>query len=149
MITARDAQMFDLAREVSRRSKDRSKQVGAVIADANGEIITVGYNSFPRGARDDVDGRHERPDKYLWTEHAERNAIYEAARTGVSLEGSTMYVPWFPCMDCARGIVQSGIRRLVAIEPDTTDLRWGGHFRAALQLLDEAGVEISWVLNEP
>lgn len=123
-------------------SKDRSRKVGAVVADAQGGVRALGYNGFPRGADESHDYRHDRPMKYLWTEHAERNAIYEAARTGISLDGCTMYVPWFPCMDCARAIVQVGIRRLVAIQPELTDETWGQHFSAALELLNEAAVEL-------
>jgi len=58
-----------------------------------------------------------RPAKYRWTEHAERNAIFSAARMGVSIVGATMYLPWFPCAECARAIVQSGIGALVAYQP--------------------------------
>src|SRR4249919_3629015 len=117
----RDLDLLALARETGSLSKDRSRKVGAVVADANFQVKVSACNGFPRGAREDINSRYERPLKYLWTEHAERNAIYQAARNGIALEGCTMYVPWFPCMDCARAIVQSGISRLVAIAPDTSD----------------------------
>jgi dCMP deaminase len=145
MGNSRERRLFDLARFVGEWSKDRSRKVGAVIADSNDSVRAIGYNGFPRGADDRIEMRHERPAKYLWTEHAERNAIYEAARIGVSTDGCTMYVPWFPCMDCARALVQAGIRRLVAVPPDLSDSRWGGHFEAAMELLSEAGVEIVWM----
>lgn len=148
MINRHDVRLFELARHVGGWSKDRSRKVGAVIADKKGGVRAIGYNGFPRGADDTREDRHQRPDKYLWTEHAERNAIYEAARIGVPLEGCMMYVPWFPCMDCARAIVQSGICRLVALQPDTGDERWGGHFSAALELLQEAGVDVIWMSEE-
>jgi len=145
MASNRDLRLFELARYVGEWSKDRSRKVGAVIVDTKGGVRAIGYNGFPRGANDAIESRHSRPTKYLWTEHAERNAIYEAARVGVSTEGCTMYVPWFPCMDCARAIVQSGIARLVALPPDLSDSRWGGHFEAAMELLSEAGIEITWM----
>jgi dCMP deaminase len=134
-----------LAQFVGEWSKDRSRKVGCVIVDAQLGVLAMGYNGFPRGIDDDSEARHARPAKYLWTEHAERNAIYHAARIGVRLEGGTMYLPWFPCMDCARAIVQVGIKRLVAFRPDTTDAQWGEHFVAALQLFDEAGTLLEFI----
>jgi hypothetical protein len=89
-----------------------STRVGCVIVGTHKEIRAIGYNGFPRGVDDDRDARHERPVKYKWTEHAERNAIYSSARAGISIDGCTMYLPWFPCMDCARAIVQSVGRTL-------------------------------------
>lgn len=99
------------ARDIARRSEDRSTKVGAVIVnpDLNCEIST-GYNGFPRGVLD-IEGRHERPIKYEYTEHAERNAIYNAARIGVSTKGCYLFLNWVPtpCADCARAIIQAGI----------------------------------------
>jgi dCMP deaminase len=69
---------------------------------AHNEIRAIGDNGFPRGADDDLEARHARPAKHKWTEHAERNAIFAAARAGIPIDGCTMYLPWFPCMDCAR-----------------------------------------------
>ena len=148
MITKKDIQLLNLARHVGEWSRDRSKKVGAVITDKTGAVRAIGYNGFPKGASEENDSRHERPAKYLWTEHAERNAIYEAARIGISLDGCTMYVPWFPCMDCARALVQAGMKRLVAIRPDVNDEQWGGHFSAALELLMEVDIELIWA-DEP
>src|ERR1700719_2153770 len=116
-----DERFFNLARHVGEWSKDRSRKVGCVIVGPYHEIRGIGYNGFPRGIDDAAFERHERPTKYLWTEHAERNAIFQAARIGTPLDGCTMYLPWFPCMACARAIVQVGIARLVALQPDTLD----------------------------
>jgi dCMP deaminase len=143
MLTEWDKRFLTLAQHVGKWSKDRSKKVGAVIASESRGVLSVGFNAFPEGAAD-LDERHERPAKYFWTEHAERNAIYHAARNGISLDGSTLYIPWFPCMDCARAIVQVGIRRLVAARPDVQDERWGGQFAAALALLEECRIDIEW-----
>jgi dCMP deaminase len=135
---------MDLAIQISSWSKDRSTQVGCVVVGPDKEIRSTGYNGFPRGVRDDVEERHARPAKYHWTEHAERNAIYNAARIGVSLNNCTMYLPWFPCMDCARAIAQCGISTLVAIRPDFQHEKWGEDFRLAAELFAEAGVEVLW-----
>lgn len=137
-----DARFMGLAQFVGSWSKDRSTKVGCVIVGPSNEIRAVGYNGFVRGLDDDDDARHERPAKYLWTEHAERNAIYHAAQIGIPLGGCRMYLPWFPCMDCARAIVQSGIVELVAIKPNTDDRKWGADFRNAAEMFGEAGVSV-------
>jgi dCMP deaminase len=133
---------MELALHVASWSKDRSTQVGCVIVGPDREVRAIGYNGFPRNIVDDDESRHQRPEKYLWTEHAERNAIYSAARTGVSLDRCTMYLPWFPCMDCARAIVQVGLAELVAYEPDLDNPRWGSDFVAARALFSEASVRV-------
>jgi dCMP deaminase len=140
-----DHRFLRLALVVGEWSKDRSRKIGCVIVDDERGIRAVGYNGFPRGVEDAFEARHSRPTKYLWTEHAERNAIYQAARMGIRLEGCTMYLPWFPCMDCARAIVQAGIRRLVAFQPDTTDTQWGEQFLVALDLFKEAGTLLEYI----
>lgn len=140
-----DSRFMGLALHVAEWSKDRSKKVGCVIVGLSNEVRSVGYNGFPRNIDDDEPSRHERPSKYSWTEHAERNAIYNAARIGVPLEGCRMYLPWFPCMDCARAIVQSGLKELVAFEPNLADPKWGEDFRLATALLDEGGVHVRFM----
>lgn len=135
-----DERFLRLALSVGQWSKDRSRQVGAVIVDDSRSILAVGYNGFPRGVDDSINDRHARPEKYLWTEHAERNAIYDAARRGVALDGSTIYLPWYPCADCARAVIQSGITNLVACERDSNDATWDNHFRVSSLMLAEAGV---------
>ena len=102
-----DEYYLDICKVVAARSKDPNTQIGCVIAGPAHEIRSTGYNSLPRGIRDDVPERLERPTKYLWMEHAERNAIYNAARCGTPLEGCTLYVEIMPCMDCGRAIVQA------------------------------------------
>lgn len=137
-----DLRFLRLAEHIGTWSKDRSTRVGCVIVGAYKEVRAIGYNGFPRGADDDLDDRHVRPAKYKWTEHAERNAIYNAARAGISIDGCTMYLPWFPCMDCARAIVQSGIATLVAYRPDMSHPTWGEDFRLAIALFEETGVKV-------
>jgi dCMP deaminase len=140
-----DSYFIELATLAATRSKDRSTKVGCVIVGPDNEIRSTGYNGFPRGINDDAPERHERPAKYLWTEHAERNAIYNAARSGISLKGCRAFLPWFPCMDCARAIVQSGIVELIAYKPDLKDQKWGREFVAAIEMFGEAGVSVRYV----
>lgn len=143
-----DDRFMQLALHVAGWSKDRSTKVGAIIVGPDNLLRSIGYNGFPRGVDDDVEGRHNRPLKYRWTEHAERNAIFNAARTGTALAGCRMYLPWFPCMDCARAIVQAGIVELIAIQPDLGHPTWGEDFRYAIELFKEAGLAVKWHVQQ-
>ena len=110
-----------IAEQVKLKSKDESTQIGAVVVGEDREVLSTGYNSFPRGLDDSLQERQERPEKYFWMEHAERNAIYNAARIGVSLKNSTIYLTsGLPCMDCARGIVNSGVKIVYCKQVCTT-----------------------------
>lgn len=137
-----DNRFMRIALEMGQWSKDRSMGVGCVIVGPNHEIRSSGYNGFPRGLDDDIEARHLRPLKYKWTEHAERNAIFNAARIGVSIAGCRIYVPWFPCVDCTRAILQTGLIELIAFRPDIADSTWGEDFRISQEMLDEAKVEV-------
>lgn len=136
---------MELAGFIGGWSKDRSRQVGCILVAPDNSVRSIGFNGFPRGLNDDHEDRHERPNKYLWTEHAERNAIYAAARNGIPLAGCRIYLPWFPCVDCARAIVQAGITELVCFEPDFADAQWGGGFKVSAELLEEAGVRVRFI----
>ena len=131
---------MDMAILIASWSKDRSRYAGAVIVDDRNVLVSIGWNGFPRGIDDDVDARHERPAKYKWTEHAERNAIYNAAANGHHTRDCIMYLQWYPCADCARAIIQSGIIKLVCKEPDWNDTIWAADFEVVKEMLDEAGI---------
>jgi dCMP deaminase len=140
-----DEYYLRICQVVGARSKDPNTQLGCVIVGPAHEIRSTGYNSFPRGIRDDVPERLERPAKYLWMEHAERNAICNAARAGTATEACTIYVEIMPCMDCARAIVQAGITQVVVSDErmaqyssDYYDL----HFSMVEVLFSEAGVKM-------
>jgi dCMP deaminase len=137
-----DNKFIKLSNHVSTWSKDKNKKVGAVIVDNDNIVLSMGYNGIPRGCDDTDESRYERPIKYLFTEHAERNAIYHAARHGVSLKDCKLYVTLFPCADCARAMIQSGITKLIAPEPNLNHEVWGDHFKAAIQMMEEAKIEI-------
>lgn len=145
-----DTYFMDMLGPISKRSKDPNTQVGCVIVDGNHNTRATGYNSFPRGVRDDINEvpeRWERPEKYYWCEHGDRNAIYSAARVGTPLEGCTMYLTGLPCMDCGRGIIQVGIVRVVydavkqAVWEKTTP-RYVPDFERVRVLLKEAKVKL-------
>lgn len=136
---------LNLVEQVKLKSKDQSTQIGAVIVGNDNEVLSTGYNSFPRGLNDNVPERLERPEKYLWIEHAERNAIYNAARHGISLKGSTIYLSsGVPCMDCARAIINSGIKKVYCKQVCTTKNKemWEESQRKAQIMLSECGVEV-------
>jgi dCMP deaminase len=136
---------LNIAEQVKLKSKDQSTQIGAVIVGEDNEVLSTGYNSFPRGMDDSKQERQERPEKYFWFEHAERNAIYNAARVGTPLKGSTIYLTsGLPCMDCARGIVNSGIGIVYCKEVCTTKNKekWDESQKKSLQLLLECGIKV-------
>jgi dCMP deaminase len=140
---------LNIAEQVKLKSKDKSTQIGAVIVGEDNEVLSTGYNSFPRGLDDSKEERQERPEKYFWFEHAERNAIYNAARIGVSLKNSTIYLTsGLPCMDCARGIVNSGIKVVWCKTECTTKNKekWVESQTKSLQLLNECGVQVYYYL---
>lgn len=135
-------QYMEIAYATSRFSKDESTQVGAVIVGPTNEVRSLGYNGAPRGCRADEDSRGiTRPEKYFWYSHAELNAITNAARVGVPLDGSTIVVTHPPCMDCARAIVQAGIKQVVAARPAAEFAeRWIEHTRRVQTLFSECKV---------
>lgn len=140
--TKRWMEMADL---IASWSEDRSKKVSAIIVNDRNVLVSMGWNGFPRGISGEDEKKHERPAKYLWTEHAERNAIYNAVSVGTSLRGCTMYLQWYPCADCARAIIQSGISRIVCIEPDWNDERWGDSFKIVREMLTEVEMDVIFV----
>jgi dCMP deaminase len=137
----------NIAHQVKLKSKDERTQIGAVIVGEDNEIVSTGYNSFPRGIIDDISERQERPEKYFWFEHAERNAIYNAARIGVSTKGTTMYLTCgIPCADCCRGIINAGITTIVCEvgEAGAKGPKWEESGKRSLQMFNEAGVKIQY-----
>ncbi|VVB83869.1 Cytidine and deoxycytidylate deaminase zinc-binding region [uncultured archaeon] len=131
---------------IAAKSKDERTHIGALIIGPDKEIKSTGYNSFVRRLNDNVPERQEKPEKYYWFEHAERNAIYNATLIGASLKGCKMYTNAIPCMDCARGIVQSGILEI------TVDEEWNNtnagedleHSRRTIQMFKEVGIELRY-----
>jgi len=137
---------YNIAEEVKKKSKDKNTQIGAVIVGKDKEIVSTGYNSFPRGIDDDRADRQEKPEKYFWFEHAERNAIYNAARIGVSTKGCTMYLTCgIPCADCARGIINAGISKIFVMKGGgAQSKKWEDSGNRSKEMFNEAGVEIEW-----
>jgi dCMP deaminase len=95
------------ARHAATASKDSTK-VGAVLVDRDGTVLLTSYNGPPRGVRD-LPERFERPAKYAYASHAERNLIAFAARKGIATDGCSVYVTHAPCAECMKSIIQAGI----------------------------------------
>ena len=131
-----------LAKEISTWSKDPSTQVGAVVIGNNGEVLSQGYNGFPRGIKDTSARLKNRERKYNLVVHAEMNAIYNASLNGVSLNNATLYVYGLPiCNECAKGIIQTGIKRVVMSNIDGGMDRWKESWEATQEMFAEAGIE--------
>jgi dCMP deaminase len=137
---------WHIAQQVKNKSKDQRTKIGCVIVGPDNEIVSTGYNSFPRGINDDIPERQERPEKYYWFEHAERNAIYNAARIGVSTKGCTMYLTCgIPCTDCTRGLINAGINRIVCAPGEGAKGKiWDEHEKRSLEMFKEAGIDIEY-----
>lgn len=136
-----DKRYMDIARQTAQWSKDPSSKIGAVAVDSEGQILTTGYNGFPRGIEDSDLRLNNRELKYEMIVHAEMNAIYNATYHGVSLRGGTMYVAGLPCCNkCALGIIQTGIKRVV-MDGNPDDERWKLSWQLSKKLFNEANVE--------
>ena len=136
---------MEVATLVSSWSKDPSTKTGAIVVGPDREIRATVYNGLVRGVDDNKPERMERPTKYDFFEHAERNAIYNACLTGTQLKGCVIYVTHPPCTDCARAIIQSGIKMVVTFEmekrDDITSPTWRDKLNYSQEMFKEAGIE--------
>lgn len=125
------------------KSPDRSTQNGAVIV-RDGQIILRDYTHLPDGFEETDSRMLERPRKYAFSVHAERAIIFQAARKGISLAGTTMYVPWYACADCAQAIIQAGIKEVVGhaymFDLTPTHPSWMQTIQDAFEMLSESDV---------
>lgn len=143
-MTKWDQRFLDLAKLVGSWSHDPSTKVGAVIADPDRRVVSVGYNGFPRGCDDSPELYADRARKYKRIIHAERNALLFACRP---VHGCTVYTtPFPPCAACAAMLIQAGITRVVAPEPPGDIFgRWHEELAEAGALFAEAGVSVELV----
>ena len=135
-----DEYFMGVAMLAAKRSKDPSTQVGACIVSPDNKILSIGYNGFPIGCSDDEfpwEKTDTSPDhnKYLYSTHSELNAILNYR--GGSLEGTKLYVTLFPCNECAKAIIQSGIKTLIY---DSDKYAGSDSVVASKRMLDAAGV---------
>jgi len=141
-----DERYLDLAENVSSWSKDPSRKIGAVAVGNKGQILSQGYNGFPRGISDNVERYNDKETKYRYVVHAEMNVIYNATYNGISLDGATLYVTGLPvCSECAKGIIQTGVKRVVMRATDVPE-KWFISFATTAKMFNEANIE--WELIE-
>ncbi len=131
-----------IAKLSAMRSKDPSTQVGACIVDENNRILSIGYNGSPNGFEDDIFPweREGNPleTKYMYVCHAEMNAILNYRGSRNELEGAKVYVDLFPCNECAKLIIQSGIKEVIYLSDKYADT---DGVRASKKLFDTCGVK--------
>lgn len=134
-----DRRMLSLVQLVSSWSRDPSTQVGAAIVDAKNRVVSLGFNGFPRGVKDNA--HVDRDEKLRRTIHAEENALLFAGR---SVEGCTIFVTHPPCARCAAKLIQAGVVRVVAPEPpEGFKDRWAQDMASAAHMFEDAGVDFT------
>ena len=139
---------MSLAEHFSTWSKDTNTKVGSVIIGKNGQVLSQGYNGFPRGVSDTLERLSDRNIKNTLTVHAEANALYNAIYNGANLENSVMYVYGLDCChECAKAIIQSGIRTVIAYTPIEKP-NWKESIELAQQLFKETGVQYLKISKE-
>ena len=145
-VTQWDQRYLDLAKQVSTWSKDPSRKIGAVAVGSKGQILSQGYNGFPRGILDLPERYENREVKYKHVVHAEMNVIYNATFSGVSLDGASLFVYGLPvCNECAKGIIQVGIQRVVIYTDELIPEIWTDAFELTWAMFKEAGIKCNWI----
>lgn len=143
-----DQRYLKLAEEVASWSKDPSRKIGAVAVGTKGQVLAQGYNGFPRGINDSEERYNDRERKYELVVHAEMNVIYNATYNGVSLDGATLYVTGLPvCSDCAKGIIQVGIKRVVMrdmVIPQT----WITSWNKTQEMFNETSIQFEFIKSK-
>lgn len=137
-----DEYFMGIALFSAQRSKDNSTQVGACIVNSDKKIVSVGYNGMPTGCLDDDmpwerTGESTLDTKYPFVCHAELNAILNSSMHGIN--GATLYVTLFPCNECAKAIIQCGIKRVVYLENKYADTE---SVKASVFMLEKCGVKV-------
>ena len=137
-----DEYFMGIAVNSAMRSKDPSTQVGACIVNPLKKVVSIGYNGMPSGVDDDKvswDIKDGIDSKYLYVAHAELNAILNA-KDGSALQNTKIYVTLFPCNECAKAIIQSGIKEVVYAEDKYKDTLAA---QASRRLFSLAGVKMT------
>lgn len=135
---------IDLAKTAATWSKDPSRKIGAVIIGENNQIVSLGYNGFPRGIDDTRERLSDRETKYKYMVHAEMNAIYNAIHNNASTVGCSIYVTGLPvCRECAKALIQVGIKNIYM---DTKPIdNWKESGEDSIEMFKEAGINFFYV----
>lgn len=140
---SKEKMYMEMAKLVAQRSKDPNTQVGAVVVGQNDRILTIGYNGMPNGCNDDEfpwvrEADCEENTKYPYVIHAELNSILNFRGDLAALKGATIYVTLFPCHECTKAIIQTGIAHLVYL---SNKYQLTADHREACRMLKAAGVD--------
>jgi dCMP deaminase len=135
---------MSMAKEVSSWSKDPNTKIGAIAVGSKGQILSQGFNGFPRGIFDFEERLNDRETKYKYVVHAEMNVIYNATYSGISLDGAKLFVYGLPvCSECCKGVIQVGISE-VYISEECLNLRphWHESWLQSAEMFSEANVKV-------
>ena len=146
-LTKWDLRFLKIAHEVQSWSKDPSTKCGCVLVKDR-RVIATGYNGFPANISDSLDRYQNREFKLAAVVHAEKNALFNAAKNGSTTEGCTAYVTWPPCSQCASALIQAGVSKVICPATATAPERWIDNFILAGNLLYEAGVTVIYYSEE-
>ena len=139
-------QYLELAKEISRWSKDPSRKIGAVAINKDGVIISTGWNGYPRGFDDSPESYLNREIKNKYIIHAETNLIYNAARIGATLEGCSLYCWGLPvCSECAKAISQVGIKNIYWACDEAIPERWSESYKTSVEMMNALGVQMEQI----
>src|SRR5436190_24185196 len=128
-------------------SPNQIRKVGAVLITADRKAEIAACNTFPPGIKK-LPERVVGDNRFIWLEHAERAAIFEAARRGTATDGALLVSTYFPCTDCARAIIQAGVRTVATPRPEFDDPVWGESFRTSAAILAEGSVEVVFLTED-
>ena len=127
------------------KSPNRIRRVGAVLVAAGAEIAAC--NTFPPGVTP-LPERATGDNRFIWLEHAERTALFEAAKRGLATNGGMLVSTYFPCTDCARAIVLAGLKSVATPRPEFDDPVWGESFRTSAAILSEGAVQVVYLAED-
>jgi dCMP deaminase len=142
-----DHRFVRVAHEVQSWSKDPSTKCGCVLVKDR-RILSTGYNGLPANLSDSLERYQDREFKLAAIIHAEKNALFNAAKNGTNTTGCTAYITWPPCSQCASALIQAGVSKVVCPHPNSGPERWRENFVLANNLLYEAGVEVFYYYEE-
>lgn len=131
------------------KSKDTRTKIGSVIVKDK-RVISTGYNGICGGVNDNIMSRYNLPEKYIYFEHSERNSIYQCAKHGTSCNGATMYSQGISCTDCARAIIQSGIKEFVVHKQwedkfiELASSTWRDGIKHSIEMFNESNVNLRY-----
>ena len=135
--------LFERAIAAGAKSPNRIRRVGALLVAADGTEIS-GCNTFPPGIKA-LPERAVGDNRFIWLEHAERTALFAAAKRGLATSGATLLSTYFPCTDCARAVVLAGVKTVATPRPEFDDPVWGESFRTSAAILAEGAVEVVYL----